>query len=216
LTMFSRPTLLTEMPRKRRVFFSFHHQHDIWRVNQVRNSWRYRHEGEREAEGFYDGSIWERSKAAGDDSLKALIREGIKNTSVTCVLAGTYTYQRRWVRYEIARSVVKGNGLLTAKIHGVRDTSGFTSTEGPNPLDYMGVYRVSDGRILLAARDDMNQWRTYHDYTEAVELPPGWEQPGGNTVISLSRYGRLYDYAAHNGSSNFAGWVATAAQEAGR
>jgi MTH538 TIR-like domain (DUF1863) len=67
--MFSRPTLLTQMPRKRRVFFSFHHQQDIWRVNQVRNSWRYRHESEREAEGFYVGSIWERSKAAGNDSL---------------------------------------------------------------------------------------------------------------------------------------------------
>ena len=106
--MSSRATILAATPRKRRVFFSFHHKQDIWRVNQIRNSWRYRHESEREAEGFYDGSIWERSKGEGDESLKALIREGIKNTSVTCVLAGTYTYQRRWVRYEIARSIVTG------------------------------------------------------------------------------------------------------------
>jgi hypothetical protein len=214
--MFSRPTLPAEMPRKRRVFFSFHHQQDIWRVNQVRNSWRYRHESEREAEGFYDGSIWERSKAAGDDSLKALIRDGIKNTSVTCVLAGTHTYQRRWVRYEIARSIVKGNGLLTVKIHSMRDASGSISLEGPNPLDYVGVYRVPDGRILLADGDDRGQWRIYPDYTQAVELPPGWEQPGGNAVIPLSRYGRVYDYIAHNGLSSFASWVATAAQEAVR
>ncbi len=96
--MLPRVTLLTEIPRKGRVFFSFYHQQDIWRVNQVRQSWRYRHESEREAEGFYDGSIWERSKAAGDEWLKALIREGIMNTSVTCVLAGIHTYRRRWVR----------------------------------------------------------------------------------------------------------------------
>jgi hypothetical protein len=214
--MFQFGSLVREMPRKRRVFFSFHHQQDIWRVNQVRNSWRYRHEREREAEGFYDGSIWDRSKAAGDDSLKALMREGVKNTSVTCVLAGVYTYQRRWVRYEVAQSIVKGTGLFTAKIHGMRTSSGHTSSEGANPLDYMGVYRVSDGRILLADRDSRGEWRAYSDYTLQVVLPAGWEQPGGSTVIPLSRYGRLYDYVAHNGSSNFAGWVATAAQEAGR
>ncbi|MGH6900790.1 MAG: TIR domain-containing protein [Geminicoccaceae bacterium] len=178
------------------MFFSFHHQQDIWRVNQIRNSWRYRHESEREAEGFYDGSIWERSKAAGDESFKALIREDIKNTSVTCVLAGTHTYRRRWVRYEIARSIVKGNGLLTVKIHSIRDSSGSTTSEGPNPLDYMGVYRVPDGRTLLADCDDSDQWRTYPDYTQAVDLPAGWEQPGGNTVIPLSRCGRVYDYVA--------------------
>ena len=45
------------IPQKRRVFFSFHYQNDIWRVNQVRNSWRYQHEQQREAEGFFDGSV---------------------------------------------------------------------------------------------------------------------------------------------------------------
>ena len=216
MVIFPRGTLLTEMPRKRRVFFSFHYQQDVWRVNQVRNSWRYRHESEREAEGFYDGSIWERSKREGDESLKALIREGIKNTSVTYVLAGTHTYQRRWVRYEIARSIVKGNGLLTVKIYNMRDRSSYTRMEGPNPLEYMGVYQVPDGRFLLADRDDRGQWRTYADYTHAVQLPAGWEQPGGNTFIPLSLHGRIYDYVMHNGPSDFASWVATAAQEAAR
>ena len=127
---------------KRRVFFSFHYQNDIWRVNQIRQSWRYNHENSRETEGFFDGSIWESSKRTGPDSLKALIREGIKNTSVTCVLVGSQTYQRRWVRYEIARSVVKGNGLLAVKVHRMGDSQGKVSSEGQNPLDYMGVYRA--------------------------------------------------------------------------
>ena len=55
--------------RKRRVFFSFHYQNDIWRVNQVRQSWRYNHEYTRETEGFFDGSIWESSRRTGPDSL---------------------------------------------------------------------------------------------------------------------------------------------------
>ncbi len=107
--------------------------------------------------------------------------------------------------------MVKGNGLLTVNIHKLKDRS-----EGPNPLDYMGVYRVSDGRILLADRDDRGQWLAYADYTQAVGLPAGWEQPGGTTVLPLSRYGRVYEYVAHIGASNFASWVATAAQEAAR
>lgn len=184
-------------------------------MNQVRHSWRYRHEDQREAYGFYDGSIWERSKCQGDESLKALIREGVKNTSVTCVLAGTYTFQRRWVRYEIARSVIKGNGLLTVKIHGLADRSGYGSPVGPNPLDYMGVYRRRDSCLLLAEAQH-GQWVGYRDYAQPIDLPAGWEQPGGSNPIPLSRYGRLYDYVAGYGSSNFASWVATAAMEAAR
>lgn len=112
------------VPVKRRVFFSFYYQQDIWRANQVRQSWRYQRENEREAEGFFDGSLWESGQRKGLDSLKDLIREGMKNTSVTCVLAGTQTYSRRWVRYEIARSLVKGNGLLLVKIHNLTDQHG--------------------------------------------------------------------------------------------
>ena len=208
--------LLTETPRKRRVFFSFHYQQDIWRVNQVRQSWRYRHEDEREAEGFYDGSIWESSKRQGDESLKGLIRDGIKNTSVTCVLAGTQTYARRWVRYEIARSVVKGNGLLTVKIHGLKDRLGHTAYEGPNPLDHMGVYRIPDGRLLLAEVNAEGTWVLYEDWTQAITLPAGWEQPAGLQPIPLSRYARIHDYTADYGAGNFASWVATSAAVASR
>lgn len=212
-------TLLTglcvDVPAKRRVFFSFHYQHDIHRVNQVRNSWRFRRESEREAYGFFDASLWERSKRQGDDSLKSLIREGMANSSVTCVLAGEHTWQRRWVRYEIARSIVKGNGLLTVMIHGVKNLDGHISPEGPNPLDHVGVYRVPDGRLLLAETNAQGQWVQYRDYTQAVILPAGWEQPGGLIPIPLSRYAARYDYA-FNGYENFGSWVAAAASAAVR
>jgi len=45
------------VPTKRRVFFSFHYQEDINRVNVVRNSWVTK-VGEDNGEfGFYDSSI---------------------------------------------------------------------------------------------------------------------------------------------------------------
>lgn len=201
-------------PQKRRVFFSFHYQNDIWRVNQVRNSWRYNHENTRLSEGFFDGSIWESSRRTGPDSLKSLIREGVKNTSVTCVLIGAETYQRRWVRYELARSVIKGNGLLGVKIHLMGNQLGYASHEGPNPLDYVGVYNA--GGTVRMAEIVNGKWVKYDDYTQAVDLPATWVRPHDTSVIKLSRYARLYCYRSQNGIANFPSWVRQAAADVGR
>lgn len=198
------------MPQKRRVFFSFHYQNDIWRVNQIRNSWRYQREQDRFAEGFFDGSIWERSQRTSPDSLKNLIRDGIQNTSVTCVLSGSETHSRRWVRYEIARSIIKGNGLLVVNIHNLKNQAGYYSHAGQNPLSCMGTYRVNDGRILLAEKQN-GSWVAYQDYTQAVTLPNGWRQPINTNVIPLSTYAREYCYAANDGRNNFPMWVRHAA-----
>ena len=199
---------------KRRVFFSFHYQNDIWRVNQVRQSWRYQHENQREAEGFYDASIWESSRRTGPDSLKNLIREGVKNTSVTCVLVGAETFSRRWVRYEIARSVIKGNGLLAVQIHRMGDRFGYASSEGPNPLDYIGVYYANGGVRLAEYKN--GKWVSYNDYTQSVDLPATWTKPYDHKVIKLSQYAGLYCYKSHNGGANFSGWVRQAASDVGR
>ena len=83
----------SSQPRTRRVFFSFHFQNDIWRVNQVRQSWRYNNPNSQLCRysnddlGFRDASIWERAKREGVLSMKRLIDARIKNTSVTCILA---------------------------------------------------------------------------------------------------------------------------------
>ncbi len=217
MTMFtSQPGALAPAAvRKRRVYFAFHYQNDIWRVNQVRQSWRYRHEAEREAEGFFDASLWETSKRTNEESLKRLMRDGLNNTSVTCVLAGAQTYARRWVRYEIAQSVVRGNGLLTVHIHGLRDRYGYGCNPGPNPLASMGVYRARDGRILLAEHSG-GRWVAYGDYTLHVELPAGWRRPVDVNVIQLSAYTQVFDYARSAGSANFSEWVRAAAVAARR
>lgn len=199
---------------KRRVFFSFHYQNDIWKVNQVRNSWRRSYENTRESEGFFDGSIWESSKRTGPEALKSLIREGIKNTSVTCVLVGEATYERRWVRYELARSVIKGNGLLAVKINLMGSQQGYVSQEGPNPLDYMGLYNTG-GTIRLAEWNG-EKWVKYGDYTQALDLPATWAKPHNATVIKLSRYAGLYCYKTQNGGANFSSWVRQAASDVGR
>lgn len=201
-------------PKKRRVFFSFHYQKDIWRANQVRNSWRFQHENAREAEGFFDGSLWESSRLTSDASLKNLIRSGMENTSVTCVLSGAMTAGRRWVRYEIAQSLVRGNGLLNVQIHNMLNQSRQACFEGTNPLSVMGVYK--SGHSIFIAEKSNGVWQQYEDYSLGVTLPYGWAIPTTNAVIQLSSYTKSYCYVREGGSYNFGSWISYAATSVGR
>jgi hypothetical protein len=121
----------------RRVFFSFHYERDIWRSSIVRNSWMT--QKDREEAGFWDASLWEESQRKGDDAIKRMILNGLENTSVTAVLVGAETSQRRWVLYEIEQSLKRGNGLLGVRIHGIKDRDQRTDWRGPNPLDEMSI-----------------------------------------------------------------------------
>jgi hypothetical protein len=116
----------------RRVFFSFHYDRDIWRACIVRNCWLTQ---EREAVGFWDASLWEAAKKTGDEAIRRMIDNGLKNTSVTAVLIGTETWSRKWVRYEIEQSYIKGNGLLGISIHNIKDQNGSTDLMGSNPFN---------------------------------------------------------------------------------
>ena len=69
----------------RKVFFSFHYARDLWRVNVVRNSGMI--EGVAAA-GFHDASLWEETKKRGDEAVKRLIDDSLRDTTVTVVLIG--------------------------------------------------------------------------------------------------------------------------------
>lgn len=114
----------------RRVFFSFHYERDIWRVNVVRNSGVV--EGV-SAVGFHDASLWEEVKRRGDPAVKKLIHAGLEGTSVTVVLIGVETANRYYVSYEIEQSIARGNGIIGIRINNIRDKDGSTDSPGPIP-----------------------------------------------------------------------------------
>jgi hypothetical protein len=114
----------------RKVFFSFHYERDLWRVNVVRNSGMV--EGV-SAAGFNDQSLWEQTKTRGDDAIKRLIDMGLDGTSVTVVLIGAETAHRKFVSHEIEKSVARGNGLLGIRIHNIKDRNGRMDPAGPVP-----------------------------------------------------------------------------------
>ncbi|WP_447650432.1 TIR domain-containing protein [Pseudomonas abietaniphila] len=197
----------------RRTFFSFHYKTDVWRAWNVRNCWVA--SPNRDSVGFFDASVFEASQKEGDDALKTFLRNGLNNTSVTCVLAGQHTAGRRWVRYEIVRSVLKGNGLLTVDIHGVRNDAKVLGVRGADPLSEVGVYCYND-KIYFAELTG-GKWVKYEDYGLAIPASDLWfNAPKTTTVIKLSQHCMRYDFAAQNGRENIGGWIETAAGLAGR
>lgn len=114
----------------RRVFFSFHYQRDIWRLNQIRNIPNVTGCA---AAGFQDASIWEEAKRKGDAAIKALINKGLENTSVTVVCVGAKTAGRTYINYEIDQSIARGNGIVGVQVHHLKDKDGNTDPAGAIP-----------------------------------------------------------------------------------
>ncbi|MBI1747495.1 MAG: TIR domain-containing protein [Acidobacteria bacterium] len=187
----------------RRVFFSFHYQDVIdFRANIVRNH----NVTKDDNAGYFDASIWESAKRQGDVALKRLINGGLDNTSVTVVLIGTQTYARRWVRYEIMKSIERGNKVIGVHINGIPDKNQQVKTLGPNPFDYLGLQISTDGIRGTPTVWNGMQWVYYKDLEgfEIAEQP--WDKRGKH--FQLSHWLRTYDWVANNGFHNFGTWVA--------
>ena len=213
-------------PVKRKGFFSFHFD-DLLRVNNVRNAWKISHPDRPFMRNFYDRSMWETKKRESDDALKSLIRAGMEHSSAVCVLVGTATWSRQWVKYEIARSVVDRRGLLAVHINSLNhhhrrqpDPLGF------NPMHLMGVFKDSTGKFYLYEKRQavINyltnqtewQWHPYQDYTQSVRLPRYLKEPDAGYVMPLASAVDEYDYVAGVGHKNLGTWIDRAAIRAGR
>jgi hypothetical protein len=206
-------------PKKRRAFFSFHFD-DVRRSVIVRNAWKFT---DPENNSFVDSSLWEKNKLKDPETIKQLIRDGVSYTSVVCVLVGSETWLRHWVRYEIARAIIDGLGLLAVHLNSIRDPNTRTALpSGLNPLSYMAVGKVQvnawePARYFLFERElSVNTWQfewvRYEDYTHQVKLPrwlpdpaPGFVTPlaparprcSTSWSVSLRRLGGVLDGSFH-------------------
>ncbi|MBL0112520.1 MAG: TIR domain-containing protein [Saprospiraceae bacterium] len=188
----------------KRVFFSFHYQ-DVsdFRANVVRQHWVCK--PDREVAGFFDASIWESAQKVGDTALKKLINENIHGTSNTCILIGSDTYSRRWVRYEIFRSFHSLNHLFAVHINSIRDKDRNFKTNGPNPLNYAGIHVSSDG-ITVQPKELNYYWENSIDYPKwNLETPmaPKFR----NSFHVFSDIFPEYDWMNDDGYNNFSSWV---------
>ena len=160
----------------KRVFFSFHYQDVVdFRANVVRQHWLLK--PDREAAGFFDSSIWGNAKLAGDVGIKRIINDGLAGTSVTCVLVGSDTYSRRWVRYEIMKSFRKGTVMLSVHINPIRDRNQVTKPKGMNPLQCLGVTFSESGLTATMWEWSVGGWKEYTEIDGKASYQTGGVQP---------------------------------------
>jgi len=206
--------------KKRRAFFSFHYD-DIMRVNNVRNAWKIDHPDTPAMRSFYDSSLWESRKLEGPDALKRLIREGVQNTSAICVLIGSETWSREWVRYEIARAIIDNRGLLGVHINGLKHhATGCPHPNGQNPFDHIGLCRQDNAypgtSQYFLYEHNGSGWYPYTHYTQAVSLPAYLTPPSPGYIRQLSSSVPTYEFALQEGHRNIGAWIDAAAQRVGR
>jgi len=196
----------------RRVYFALHYE-DVkdFRANVVRMSWVTK--PDREIAGFYDASLWEEAKKKGELGIKRLINSGLENTSVTAVLIGTETFSRRWVRYEIAKSFERGNGLIGIFIHNIPDKFKMTVQQGPNPFDYLHFQIDNYGNKIPLLEWNGQKWIEYND-TPVITTSNVSYNFGEVLKGQFSKIFPVYDWMNNDGYNNFANWVEQAAIKA--
>jgi hypothetical protein len=113
---------------KRQVFYSFHYDNDVMRVQQIRNI------GALEGNTPVSANDWETLKRNGDTAIKNWIDNQLKYKNCLIVLIGSQTANRPWVKYEIQRAWELGKAVLGIHIHNIKCPRNGISVKGKNPF----------------------------------------------------------------------------------
>lgn len=118
---------------KRPVFYSFHFDNDVMRVQQVRNI------GVIEGNEPVSKNDWEEVKKKGEASIKRWIDDNMKYKQCVVVLVGSETANRPWVDYEIRKAWDEGKGVVGIYIHNLKCPRNGTCTQGKNPFQSISM-----------------------------------------------------------------------------
>ena len=131
-----------------------------------------------------------------------------EGTSVTCVLVGSETYVRPWVRYEILKSFRRGNSILAVHINSIRDRYQNYKLLGPNPLTFVGVTFSPSGDTGTLWERVASEWKQYTEIDGTASYRTGGVgQQYCGRGFNLGQWYPEYDWVANNGYNNFASWV---------
>jgi hypothetical protein len=169
-------------------------------------------QGERDDAGFFDSSVFEAKQRESDEALKRFLRQGLNNTTVTCVLVGAQTSLRRWVRYEILRSFIRGNGLVAVRIHTIAGFDKRQCAEGFDPFESLAF--VVNGDQVGFKEYMASGWQSAQD-VGGMPLSDVAYYLGGKTNHTFSTLFPIHDWYADNGYDNLGSWIEGAARQAG-
>jgi hypothetical protein len=143
------------------VFYSFHYDKDVFRVQQIRNM------GVVEGDEPVSANEWEQIKRKGDASVQRWIDENMKYKRCVIVLIGSETAHRPWVQYEIKRAWEQRKGLFGIYIHNLKCPRNGTCAKGPNPFDNWAVGNQSMSNLVTCY--DPNSWDAYGEIARNLQ-----------------------------------------------
>jgi len=110
------------------VFYSFHYERDVHRVQLVRNI------NALEGQPLLNAQTWEEVRKKGRKAIEEWIHEKMAYKKAVIVLIGKETSTREWVIYEIEKAWTDRKPLLGVRIHGL-SSFGSIDKAGANPFD---------------------------------------------------------------------------------
>lgn len=144
------------------VFYSFHFENDVMRVQQIRNI------GSIEGNSATTPNEWEQLKRNGKTAVENWIHKNMSYKRCVIVLIGADTASRPWVRHEIEKAWNDGKALLGIYIHNIKCPRKGTSEKGDNPFD---KFSFSDGKKMstLVPCYDPNPQNAYQDISDNIQ-----------------------------------------------
>ncbi|WP_233900482.1 TIR domain-containing protein [Tenacibaculum piscium] len=150
---------------KRKVFYSFHYNNDVFRVQQIRNM------GVIEGNSPVTPNQWETIKQTGKKAVENWITENLKYKSCVVVLIGSETSQRKWVLHEIEQAWNAGKPMLGIYIHNLKDPKTGKSTKGNNPFS---EFTMKDNNKKLSDYVTCYNPKTFDTYNDIKNNIDNW------------------------------------------
>lgn len=146
---------------KRQVFYSFHFDNDVMRVQQIRNI------GVIEGNPATSPNAWEEVKRRGDASVKKWIDDNMKYRSCVIVLVGSQTANRKWINYEIEKAWNDRKGVVGIHVHNINCPRNGKSTMGRNPFELYDINNKNMAQIVKCYNPSAHN--TYNDIANNID-----------------------------------------------
>lgn len=145
----------------KKVFYSFHFDKDVMRVQQVRNI------GAIEDNKPVSPQEWEEAQKT-PNGVENWIEKHMKDKACVIVLIGESTSERKWVDYEIRKAWRDKKGLVGIHIHNLKCPRNGKSSQGTNPFDKISF---TDGSKMSSVVKVYNPSSTdaYNDIANNIE-----------------------------------------------
>ena len=150
------------------VFFSFHYERDVHRVQLVRNV------NALEGQPLLNAQKWEEVRRNGGQAIENWIHAQMAYKKAVIVLIGKHTASRDWVIYEIEKAWKDKKPMLGINIHGL-SSFGTVDAAGANPFDKaMGVSGVPVfDPTIKDWRGQIDSKATYNNLSQNLEFWSG-------------------------------------------